>query len=381
MNVNYEDERFKNLETEKQTELDKYNQTYDNLIAERNEFTNQQQALVDQWQQTQTDIANKNLQHQTDLYNQQKQKAEESFREEARASYDDYLDEVDRYGVSRENMVANGLSNSGYSETSRTNMYVAYQNRVASARASLKDAQLEFDNAIKEAQLTNNAALAELALQTLQQKLDIALEGFNYKDTQTQNKLNWQNEINNNYYKKYQDVLDQINYENQQKEAIRQWEEEMKFQREQLEYQKQQDAISNAQRWAASSNNYGGYEPLGGSESLGGGSVQQIKTNYYSGAIHPDTKYGTFSSSRDLNGVAYQPNNVGGNKLSKSGLTVKNVFTDAYGLTGANLANQNIWKTSNGKYYVWDGSRNDYIDITTQVKNSQRTRTTQKWGW
>lgn len=375
MDVNYEDERFKNLETKKQTELDKYNQTYDNLIAERNEFTNQQQTLVDQWQQTQTDIANKNLQHQTDLYNQQKQKAEESYREEARASYDDYLDEIDRYGVSRENMVANGLSNSGYSETSRTNMYVAYQNRVASARASLKDAQLQFDNALKEAQLANNLAKAELALQTLQQKLDIALEGFNYKDTQTQNKLNWQNEINNNYYNKYQDVLDQINYENQQKEAIRQWEEQMAFQREQAEYQKQQDAIANAQNWyLVTQNNSSG-------EILGDSSTQQIQTNYYSGSIHPDAQYGVFANTVDNNGVAYQPNNVNNNKLSKSGLTVKDIFSDAYGLTGANLANQSVWKTSNGKYYIWDGSRNDYIDVTQQVNASLKTKTTQKWGW
>ena len=29
-NVNYDDERFKQVENEKQSELDKYNQTYDN---------------------------------------------------------------------------------------------------------------------------------------------------------------------------------------------------------------------------------------------------------------------------------------------------------------------------------------------------------------
>ena len=33
-----------------QSELDKYNQTYDNLINDRNNFTNQQQQLVDQWE-------------------------------------------------------------------------------------------------------------------------------------------------------------------------------------------------------------------------------------------------------------------------------------------------------------------------------------------
>ena len=69
-NVNYDDERFKKVENEKQSELDKYNQTYDNLINERNNFTNQQQQLVDQWENTQKDIANQNLQYQKDLIEQ-----------------------------------------------------------------------------------------------------------------------------------------------------------------------------------------------------------------------------------------------------------------------------------------------------------------------
>ena len=262
MNVNYDDERFTNLEVEKQNELNKYNQTYDNLIAERDKFTEQQQNYVDNWVNTQNQIANNNLQHQIDLYNQQKEQVEKDYQKEASASYSDYLKEVDRYGVSRENVVANGLSNSGYAESSKVDMYNTYQNRIATARSSLNSALLDFNNAIKEAQLSNNATIAQNALTALQQKLDIALEGFNYKDTATQNKLNWEYNINNNYYNRYQDVEDQINYENQQAEAIRQYNEQMAYQKEQdaieqqrweqeLAYQKQQDAIANAQKWAS----------------------------------------------------------------------------------------------------------------------------------
>ena len=269
MNVNYDDERFTNLEQEKQSELNKYNQTYDNLIAERDKFTEQQQNYVDSWINNQNQIANDNLQHQIDLYNQQKEQVEKDYQKEASASYSDYLKEVDKYGVSRENVVANGLSNSGYSESSKVDMYNTYQNRIATARSSMNSALLDFNNAIKEAKLSNNATLAQNALTALQQKLDIALEGFNYKDNATQNKLNWEYNINNNYYNRYQDVEDQINYENQQAEAIRQYNEQMAFQKEQsalaqqqwekeyalqqqqLAHQKQQDAIANAQKWAS----------------------------------------------------------------------------------------------------------------------------------
>ena len=223
--VNYDDERFNQVEQDKQSELDKYNQKYDQLINESNQFTEQQQQMVDRWENTQNQIANDNLEYQ----------------KEAQASYIDYQKEVDKYGVSRENVVANGLSNSGYSESSKVNMYNTYQNRVASARSSLNDAKLEFDNAIKEAILNNNATLAENALTALQQKLQIALEGFNYRTEQENNRLNWNYNINNTYYNRYQDVEDQINYENQQAEAIRQWEEQMA-------YQKEQDRIAQ-QNW------------------------------------------------------------------------------------------------------------------------------------
>lgn len=382
MAVNYNDERFTKVENEKQSELDKYNKTYDALIDERNQFTNQQQSYVDTWEETQKQIANDNLQHQIDLYNQQKDKAEQEYQKEAKASYIDYQKEVDKYGVSRENVVSNGLQNSGYAESSKVDMYNTYQNRVASARQSLNDAKLEFDNQIAEAQLQNNATLAENALSALQQKLDIALEGFNYKSEQENNKMNWNYNINNTYYDRYQDVEDQINYENEQAEAIRQFNEQMAYQKEQqrleqqrweqeFAYQKQQDAISNAQ---SSSSGYtltggsGGDTPTleenGGSQksnsSSGTSNMSAIAKSqgWTSTAICTSQsntkasakKYGTFSNG-------YQPKGINGyGKLTKSGHTCT-----------INGKEQNIWLTTgDGKTraWYWDGSTKTYVGIS-----------------
>lgn len=383
-NVNYDDERFTQLEQEKQTELNKYNQTYDALIDERNQFTNQQQNLVDQWQQSQEKIANDKLNYQLDFYNQQKEKAEKEYQKESNASYIDYLKETDRYGANSEQMSQNGLSNSGYSESSKVSMYNTYQNRVASARQSLNIANLEFDNAIKEALLTNDATLAQNALTSLQQKMQIALEGFNYKDTATQNKLNWEYNINNNYYDRYKDVESQINYENEQAEAIRRYQEQMAFQKEQaaleqqrweqeMAYQKQQDAIANAQNWASinsrnSSNN--GYEVYDNNttEELNNNSNSSSETTNmasiaksqgwtstalcmsYANTKASANKYGTFSNG-------YQPKGINGyGKLSKSGHTCT-----------VNGKEQNIWLTTgDGKTraWYWDGSSKTYVGIS-----------------
>lgn len=363
-NVNYDDERFTQLEQEKQTELNKYNQTYDALLDERNQFTNQQQDLVDQWQKTQEQIANDNLNHQIDLYNQQKDKAEKDYQKEAKASYIDYQKETDRYGVSREQMVSNGLSNSGYSESSKVSMYDTYQNRIASARQSKETAMLEFNNAIKEAQLTNNATLAENALTALKEKMNILLEGFNYKDTATQNKLNWEYNINNNYYDRYKDVESQINYENEQAEAIRQYQEQMEYQKQQdalaqqrweqeLAYQKQQDAIKNAQNWASigAQNSY--YEELTGKEEE---KNYAVNTAYYQGDLNADAeKYGTFSNN-------YQPKGISGHgTLKKSGDTI--TFDTQTRSGQKQTVTQNIWKAEDGTKWYWDGTQNKYIQI------------------
>lgn len=365
-NVNYDDERFKQVENEKQSELDKYNKTYDNLINERNNFTNQQQQLVDQWENTQKDIANQNLQYQKDLIEQQRNKAEKEYQNEAKASYIDYQKEVDKYGVSRENVTANGLSNSGYAESSKVDMYNTYQNRLATARKSLEDAGIEFDNAIREAQMSNNETLAQNALTALQNKLNIALEGFNYKTEQENNKLNWNNTINNNYYNRYKDVESQINYENETAEKIRQYNENMAYQKEQqrleqqrweqeMAYQREQDAIANAQRWAqinASYNSNGG-----GNDLTDGGSESETLSN---------------NSSSGSNSISYD-GKTGYNYLADAVIYLKN--NGVSGISTASKAEDLIAKgyittqVVNGKMYYFPNLK-PYSSSSTKKKSN-----------
>lgn len=68
--------------------------------------------------------------------------------------------------------------------------------------------------------------------------------------------------------------------------------------------------------------------------------------NPYTGSKNPDTKNGTFTNG-------YQPNNVGGKKLTATG-----------DYTYVNGVRQNIWKTEDGTRYVWDGTENRYIKET-----------------
>ena len=361
--VNYDDDRFKQVENEKQSKLEEYNKAYDDLINERNTFTQQQQDYVNNWQATQEQIANDNLNHQIELYNQQKEKAERDYQKEARASYADYQKEVDKYGVSRENVVNNGLSNSGYAESSKVDMYNAYQNRIASARQSLNDIKLEFDNAIKEATLQNNATLAENALTALKQKLDIALEGFNYKDTQTQNKLNWQNTLNNTYYDRYKDVESQINYENEQAEAIRQYEEQMAYKKEQdriaqqnweKEYALQQAQLAATRAYTASLSNGSS------SGSLTNGSSSS-NSNSSSGTISYNGKTGYSSLT---SAVQYLQNN--GVKGVSTASNVNDLIAKGYLTT----------QTINGKLYYFPNTNVSSSSSSSSKKTSSSSNKT-----
>ena len=90
-------------------------------------------------------------------------------------------------------------------------------------------------------------------------------------------------------------------------------------------------------------------------------------TNPYTGTVNPDTRYGVFNYNKT--GHGYQPDNVNGAKLSKSGKTVSQMLqtTGNTGSTGVNIDDQNVWQANN-RFYVWDGSMNKYVDITSEVK-------------
>lgn len=79
-----------------------------------------------------------------------------------------------------------------------------------------------------------------------------------------------------------------------------------------------------------------------------------VNTDYWQGALNADTKYGTFKTT-DKNGVRYQPNNVGGSKLTKTGKTA------AFNKAGLE---QNVWKDTNGNYYYWEGYENKYKQLS-----------------
>ncbi len=128
-------------------------------------------------------------------------------------------------------------------------------------------------------------------------------------------------------------------------ESIRQFNENLALQKQQLANSYYRSSSSSSSNSSKSNKTYA------------------VNTDWYQGPLNSDVKNGVFST-KDNNGIAYQPDNINGKKLKSSGKTVGQMFGNGsmVGSTGANLDNQNVW-TVNGKYYVWDGSQNQYIRV------------------
>jgi hypothetical protein len=379
---------------------------YDKVLTLADSFKDQINATKD-YANTQSQLQQENTNLAIEQINQQKAQAEKDYTKEQAGAYVDWQKQSGQYGANAEAMAAQGLTNTGFSESSQVSMYNTYQNRVATARDSFNRAVLNYDNSIKEAQLANNSKLAEIAFNALQTQLELSLQGFQYKNQLLQTQIEQQQQTEDRYYARWQDVLGQMNQENQFAESIRQYEQNYAFEQKQfteqirqfneeiarlkkkdaeeyameiqrLELQKQQVAQAKAEadreyqlkvqqmnqsqsnwekEYALAKKSAGGGGGGGGSAAIEKDPVDnkaQVNTPYYQGALNPDAKNGTFSNG-------YQPNNIGGKKLSKTGDTIT---FDTRTLSGQKqTVTQTIWKTPNGKRYYWDGRENKYLEV------------------
>lgn len=340
--INYDDKRFQDVETQKDAAIKESDTLYDSMIGQSQKYYQDQIDAAKDYAEQQKVIQQEQTQFAIDQVNQQKEQAKKDYTKEQQGAYVDYQNKINQYGVNAEQQVAAGMMGGGFGESSQVAMFNAYQNRIASSRESYNLAVMNYDNMIKDAILKNNAVLAEQAYNSLKAQLELSLQGFQYENSLLLEKANQKQALEKTYYDRMQDVLNQINQENALAEEVRQYNESLKL---------QQQELALAERKAASSSSSGGYS---GGISIGGYGTT-VHTDYYSGEINPDVQYGTFNTT-DKNGVKYQPNNVGGKALSSAGVNI------IHEVTGKE---QKVWQSTDGKYYYWEGRDNEYKQMDT----------------
>ena len=360
--INYDDERFKAVEAEKQDRLNEVNQTYNNMVGQTDQFYQNQINAAKDYATTQQDLQNQQTELAVNEINQAKARAEKEYQKEQRGAYADWQKESNRYGVNAEQQAAQGLRNTGYSESSQVSMYNTYQNRVATAKDSYSQAVQNYDNSIAQARLANSSKLAEIAYNALQTELELSLNGFQYKNTLLLDQINKQQSINDTYYARWQNVLGQMNTENALAESIRQYNEKMAEEQrqynesmaenirqynEKMAYQKERDAVADAQwqkeydlakKASSSSRRRSG----GGSGGTGGGTQwdnNNATTNAGNLAVLAGAIAGNAAASnKNTKTTTYQAK-TSPTLSSKSATTWFNSKAGSKGLSATQLAN------------------------------------------
>lgn len=225
--INYEDQRFQDVEADKQTALNEVDVTYGNMIDQADKYYQQQIDASKEWADKQTQLQQEQTDFAIQEIEQNKEQTHKDYLKEQSGAYVDWQKQSNKYGTEAEQNASVGMTGTGYSESSQVSMYNTYQNRVATARESYTRAVQDYDNAITQARLQNSSVLAEIAYSTLQQQLELSLQGFQYKNQLLLEQANRKLEVDQTYYARYQDVLQQINYENSLAEQIRQFNEQM----------------------------------------------------------------------------------------------------------------------------------------------------------
>lgn len=225
--INYDDPRFTKVESQKNNALSEIEKVYSGMIEQSDAYYQKQIDAAKEWEQKQSQIQQEKTDFAIEKIEYEKDQAQKDYLKEQSGAYVDWQKQSNEYGANAEQMAAQGLAGSGFAESSQVSMYNTYQMRVATARESYQRAVVNYNLAIKDARLQNNAALAEIAYQALQQQLELSLAGFQYKNTLLIDQVGKKMQVDEMYYGRYQDVLSQINTENALAEQVRQYNESL----------------------------------------------------------------------------------------------------------------------------------------------------------
>ena len=312
MAINYNDSRFTELEKEEQTAKNQSNSTYDSLINESGKYYDNLINQSKDWADKQADIQNQQTEFAVQKIEQQKEQAAKDYTKEQKGAYQDYMKQSNAYGSNMQTAGQKGLGGSGWSETIQSGFYNTYQNRYAKARESYNEIVMNYNNNIKEAELQNSSALANIYANAQKEQLELALQSFTViKDLKLakQDKLL---ALDSEYNNRWRQVESQINTENALAEEIRQYnatlaeqkrqaDMDQAYRNSQLALQKQQLAQEQAQWQKEFDAKYGSGGLVQGSSggSSGGGSKSNASYKTVSSSSNKSsTKLSNSSSSK-----------------------------------------------------------------------------------
>ena len=192
-------------------------------------LTTNQNQMLDNALQQQQDITNKQTAMNVAELERNKQEIDKDVDKTNKALYAEYRKATNPYGQNAENLASHGLANSGYAETTQTNLFNTYQRNVTDTLNNARDLKSDFDFQISKARQTGDITLAQNALAIYNQKMQLLTQEYELRNNREQF-----------LYQKDQDKLAQSNWEKEYAMQQNQWQQT-------FDYQKQRDAVADSQ--------------------------------------------------------------------------------------------------------------------------------------
>lgn len=151
---------------------------------------NESKSLLEKSTAEQNKIVDLGIQKATNAANKQKQELDEEAEKQGKQLYTDYRKQSSAYGVNAENLASQGLNNSGMAESSKVDVYNTYQKNVTTLAVETRklkaNVDFELNNAMIEAdvQKAENAAnkyLQQMQLLMTEYDMRLAREQFEYQ--------------------------------------------------------------------------------------------------------------------------------------------------------------------------------------------------------
>ncbi len=213
-----------------------------------------QNSMLDESLQKQQEITNQQTQMNIDELNRNKEEIDKDVTKTNKALYTEYQKNKNPYGANAEQLYTQGLGNSGYAETTQTNLYNTYQKNITDTLNNARELKSNFDNEISRARQTGDITLAQNALEIYKQKMQLLSQEYELRNNREQY-----------LYQKEQDALAQENWlqefnrqKNRDKVSDKQFDKTFNYQKSRdkvsdkqfdktFNYQKSRDKVSDSQ--------------------------------------------------------------------------------------------------------------------------------------
>lgn len=206
-----------------------------------------QNSLLEQQQAKQNEILDQQLQMQQDVVNRNKAEIDQNANKTNSGLYAEWKKASNRYGPNAENLYTQGLGNSGFAESTQTNLYNTYQKNITDTNNTAMKLKADFDFQMQQARQNRDVQQAQYALELYQQKMNLLTQEYDLKNQKEQQIYQRGIDERNYNYQVERDKVSDNQWEKEYQRMLQQAEAQERWNQKNFDYQVERDKIADNQ--------------------------------------------------------------------------------------------------------------------------------------